>query len=92
MQASVLVVSSAIVGGAGSVQIRFSVGSAGTDVSQTETLNFTAAAQSRTAVLTSAADLSVSGTQNILYEWLDAEGDTSSFQLTSPGSIRFITA
>lgn len=92
LTASVLVVSNLIVGGTGSVSVRFSVGSSGSNTSQTETLAFTAAAQSRTVVLTSAADLSVSGVQNILYEWLDAEGDTSSFQLTSPGSIRFIAA
>lgn len=88
LNATVHVVSSGLVGGAGSVTVRFSVGSVGSFTSNEATLSFTAADQTRAANLKNSGQLTVSGQQNMLYEWKDAEGDISSYQLISPGSIQ----
>ena len=91
MQLAVQANAVSIIGGSGTVGLRFSVGSAGVDTSNTTTLTFSSVS-AQTAVLKSLAPVSVSGVQNILYEWLDAEGDASSFQMTSAGSIQCTTS
>src|SRR3990172_3700033 len=72
--------------GSPSIIVRFSVGSSGSNTSQEAQMNFSAGGDQRTMLLISAANLSVSGPTNILYQWR-VTGGTFSGQLISAGSI-----
>ena len=74
------------ISGSPSIIVRFSVGSSGSNSSQEAQMNFSAGGDQRTMLLISTTALTVSGPQNILYEW-KVTGGTFSGQLISAGSI-----
>ncbi len=87
LSVSVQVIAVSIVGSQSKVAVRFSLDTSGQDSSNVQTLTFTSVS-TQTVVLKSNSPLSTTGTRTMLYEWADAEGDTSSFQMTNAGSVQ----
>ncbi len=83
------IISSTLTAGA-QIQVRFSVGSSGSNISNTQAITFNMGGQQQAVQLTSNAALNVSGETSIIYEWL-AVG-TISAQLTSTGAVEVIAA